>query len=481
MHFIDDHEMVAIDISFHKNVSVLKETFIRIKKDMNAIGRFRPVYHLHRALEVKVFGTNFKAISVYLAALNGIISFLLFFFMLRAGFNLIEALAFTLVTMVGPQSETWWMLGTNEPIGMFFLASALLLIIVGSRSATGWRAWALLAVSIILTTLSKESFILTVPALLFLVICLYAWYRKINLIDALFRFLPLIIILYVVMLAELYLVKQDKLDYAGYSNKVPASQYISTLTGILTRDNYLLLLLAETAVLLVVTAFAFFAPRMKKLLPDQATGNFIIAGIYFIFGVLIFVPQVVVYTKSGFFGRYYLPLMLGQAMLLVVPLYLIRKTITNRILLIGSYGFCVAGIAFFIARNFNSVTQASQGFAQTGRTIQEVFAVIDEKADTGGKILMVTGPASYESIASVEVYLQHILKKPNPLYFFFTDKPSFPVKKKHRFENIKTTTDIEVIVILHGLEYQFLQLSADWFDPSRFQFKEIGSFVIYYR
>lgn len=168
-HFIDDHCLVSMKESLNKS-SFLETAYIYTKNDF--LIRFRPVFSFYYVLLVKVFSLNFFAMSVFMGFL-GIISFSFFYFGLKnLKFTIFQSVLFVFLAFVGFQMAIWWRLGTNEPIGIFFLSLSFFFLSKCVNNINYKLSNTLFVFFLAITSLCKESFIFIIPAFLFLKIWL---------------------------------------------------------------------------------------------------------------------------------------------------------------------------------------------------------------------------------------------------------------------------------------------------------------------
>ena len=320
-HFTDDHEILAIKNQLSGQGAW--DTYLGILyREIHSLGRLRLFYYLHRLIEVKAFGADLLIWSIYNGALAVFTSFSLYLFMRVAGFRTVEALLFPVLTLVGRQSAIWWCLGPAEAIGMFLLSLALLFMGLGAcsqRNKILFRALSILL--LFLSTLAKESFILAIPAFAFWMAWLSAEKEGLKTAEALKKNrIPILALLFIFaseILFIKYYVGPTKLAYAGFDG-FGAVKFLIAGAAISLFGHAALI---STG--LVMVFIAVFARRdgigrakeiVKKLIPPLVLFS------------SIFLPQAVLYTKSGIDYRYLQPSMLGFAFLIV---YLFRFTSEN--------------------------------------------------------------------------------------------------------------------------------------------------------
>ena len=313
-HFQDDHEI----ISMQEQLSSSDSNFFSVFKHWFKIDfakRFRPFSYISRVLEVSIFGTNFLLQSIY----NGIIavftSFFLFIFARLIKFSILESILFVLLTKVGIHSEIWWRLGMNENEGMFVLSIALIFMALSIYATKKNILYKMLFIFfVILSSLSKESFILLIPALLFWKVWLTYNKNKMSLIQSIKKNLPCIIILFFVFAIELFIILyyiDTVFDYAGVERRIEFYRYLDTMM-VLSKYGYQKIIF--TSFLLAVLLFFTNRDKLSNLRLSAFIKNFIPPAVLFL---LIVTPQVVLYAKSGINGRYLLPSVIGYSYLLI--------------------------------------------------------------------------------------------------------------------------------------------------------------------
>ncbi|MBI5892281.1 MAG: hypothetical protein HZB79_01285 [Deltaproteobacteria bacterium] len=324
-HLTDDHEAIRIhnDIKAQNNIIGVYKKWM--KEDFTF--RFKPLFVIWRVTEVSVFGDNFNMRLAYRGMLAVFTSFFLFLFFKKIGFSLLESILFPLLSFLGPQDTVWWAGGVNEAISMFFLSLTLIFMAYMIHAKKSRFIYGLLfALFAILTSLSKESFILMIPAIVFWMVLLYKENDGVSFFDSVKKNIWLIVILLLVMSAELFIVVKwfgtgGYGAHAGGLDGFNPLLYLKTAKDItLSISTIGLGLIIILSVLLVIYSSAEkgLYVRIKKFL-----GSFHYA---IILSILIISPQIVIYARSGVFGRYILPLILGYSIFL---LYIIKFLRTN--------------------------------------------------------------------------------------------------------------------------------------------------------
>ena len=307
-HFTDDHELLAIgkDIS----ESSLSVTMVKwIKSDSTF--RFRPIYYVHRILGVYFFGQNYLLWSIYAGILAVLSTFILFLFSLQTGFSFSQSVLFALLTLLGAQAAVFWRLGPNETIGVFFMSLTLYFLAKSMKSAQKLFYFAFLT-CLFLMTLSKESFIILVPAIVLWKLWLNVDIKGISWKESLKGDRSLMFVSLFIVSTELLLIKlhvnTKGLGYAGVEDIGLISFFRACLA--LFNFGYLGPIIAAIFISILLNDCRSIRQGMKRLILPLM-----------LFGAII-LPQIVLYAKSGIFERYFLPAILGNVFLLV---YLLKN------------------------------------------------------------------------------------------------------------------------------------------------------------
>jgi len=165
----DDHRIIAPLLTAHPGgiSGAVRMWASTIRQDVDEVGRFRPVNQVFDVIGPLVLGPHpllWHCISIALAMA---VAALLFAAALQLWQSPAAAAVFALVTLLAPDpgpTAAWYRLGPKEAWGMLFLAAALWMM-TRAAGKLRWSTEIVLFVLIVLTALSKESFLLLVPAL----------------------------------------------------------------------------------------------------------------------------------------------------------------------------------------------------------------------------------------------------------------------------------------------------------------------------
>jgi hypothetical protein len=298
----DDHRIIAPAITPHRGAVRMWLDALRL--DVVEVGRFRPVNQVFDVIGPMVLGQNPTVWHALLLSIAAVVTLLLYCAGTIAFRSPLAGCVFALVTMLAPDpgpTATWYRLGPKEGWTMLFVAATLLLMAAhaGKKGRAGELAIFLL---VALSALSKEPFVLLVPALLGVRVWLEARARNVRLGEA-FKSLRAVAIgyggIFVVGLCGIaYVVRSAGAhSYGGRSLALP----LDAIMRVLVRDGLRAPSLAIWFIPALLVLFLF--PRRVDL-----------------FGLLLLlawiVPQYAMYsTRGGLWDHYWIPCIVGFAAL----------------------------------------------------------------------------------------------------------------------------------------------------------------------
>ncbi len=492
-HFVDNHEVVQInkDVS-DANGNVAKVLTTWVKNDLG--GRFRPMYMADNVIVDTLFHGNFFLISIYHAILMVLIAFFLFLSLRKIGFNVIESVAFPLIAFIGHQSAILWRLGPNESIGMWYLSLTLISMVYAVKSENRKYIFQILFVVFSsLTLLCKESFLLLTPAIILIYFFLELtknemqnWKTIIS--KHLVEFSILIIIFISSLTFVLKNVNTESLGYAGIKG-VEFRSYLNAFTTLFFSGKIGLISLLFFLISCVTNYFVKYN-KEKTLL-----NHFFL----FIIVLAIVLPQVYIYGKSGIFERYFLPGILGWALMLIYSLNSIRQIIIFKFdikYLKVYFVFEILLISFMLLPRVVKESEEAKIFTEEGRNVNEVFSFIIENADSTETILFIADPVTdFERTFSFRRYLNCTagLKKlytcpiiqPNMNNFekgLIKDFGNTIGGEKLNFYKLSNKNIVKLVVVFPLLSNRGNQTVKDLgYNLSDFTFYKKGSYHLYLR
>ena len=447
-HFVDDHEILRIESDLRVN-SFREVSENWIHDDIKIIGRFRPLYYLHRVFEAKIFGSDLKAWSVYtcfLACLT-MISFYsaLRYLKFRAG----ECIIFLIIAFAGPQMAIWWRLGPSETIGITFMAISFFFMSLALVKTKNNIPDLLFILFLILASLCKESLIVSIPAFLFFRIYYEKSKSNIKWIDALKhnKLMSVPLVIAVIEMTYMYL--------NAVSIPSNATGFTEILKGIISN----IVILVKTYPLLGLSGLIFI---IISIVTKGRLIKFNILPVIFL--VLLLVPCLVLYSQAGFYERYLLPSSIGFGFLIANLINGIDGSF-KRIKII-SYTLVIISISPLLMTSYEAAT----AFSREGRSISALLSAIKNSYRNGASVLLVVDPVEYyEQSYSLKKYL--FLSESINLYGFpVIDKSMDEISESllngwntyfrdARFENLNSPPDL--IIFLDD------KLIEDFFSDTR--------------
>ncbi len=478
-HFTDDHEIIKIDKNVNDNGFVNATVFI-VKNDLNI--RFRPFYYLHRITLAELFGTNFLYWSVYNVVLAIFTSYFLFLFIYRQGYKFIHALIFPFLTLIGAQSAIWWRLGPNETIG-FFLLSASLFFLVNAIFKKKKYQLIISLVFLFLASLSKESFTLFIPVYILMLIWFsYQCDSEKTILKIIQNNIILIISLLLVFFIEIYIilfvVGTNKIGYAGIDNSFNAINFIKSIYVFLRHNVYLYLIIF--GFFLLVQNLKSWKINLYKDFKNQMPYIFNI-----VIMLVIILPQMILYNKSGIFERYLLPLNFGFALLVIFLLKNVYESNNISLFSKRTFTFAIIYVIYSLFR-YDTLPNAKL-FAQEGFSTNKFISTILNNTKSNDSILVVLNSSqNYEWGHSINRYMT-IKANRKHINFLTVDRPlnndfekNLDVRFSHIFSNNivqEVNNDFSCIAIMPFSTNLAIKTKLD--SSKAYQRNNIDNFTVY--
>lgn len=307
-HFIDDHEIIRINQELSVQGDSLISCIIRwVGSDLNI--RFRPFYYILRVIWTAILGDNFTAWSVLKGAETVITMTFLYFCARLLKCNKLVSVFFSATIMVGTQAAVWWWLGPQEGIGMLFFAIGFFFLINYMNFNKSNDKY-LSILFFVISSLTKESFVILIPAVVFYAVFLgegQTWsYKQVaNSIRQKGDFVLIMLLTFIVEIFVIFFwVGTNQIEYAGIDATLKLGDYIRNILYSLKNELFIFSLWGT--ILLVLVCGGENYKQVLFLLKE------------FIFSMLVMLPQAILYAKSGMGQRYLLPWTFGFAYFWVI-------------------------------------------------------------------------------------------------------------------------------------------------------------------
>ena len=492
---VDDNQIYRLNIDLSEN------SFFDVAKDEVLVRFFSykrliPVFSFHKVLEAKLFGTNLFYWSMYTGAIAVLTAYFLYLFFINIKYSVIESLLFSTISVVGLQSVLWWKLIHGEGLAMMFLSLSLLAM---SRSVNKDKnvIWSLIAFILFafLAALSKESFILLLPALIFWRVWLL--YER-NGGDILVAIKSNAVVaaylgsffLYVLLLIKIVNSETIFSGYAGWDGFDRSIFYEKFLEFLVLSDLYILLVPMVACIALIVYV------RITKVV--VLVKHHFFKYIFFPFGlfVLIVIPQILLYMKSGFyieddysfyFQRYLLPGMIGYAFLSVFLLRELRVSQSSGAFDSAKYVWLASVLIMssLIIFKFGDAYESAERDGEMSNAFKVFYQNIDKHTNENDVILLVFNSAvGLREPVRIKYILNSMLHRKNIYYLGLPErletewsdssveinkyKPEITYDRHvNKLSNVKEI-DAVISVLPKELESSFFRAESAWLNKTEF-------------
>ncbi len=498
-HLIDEHILMEIHVDLTGADAELGTVMRKwVVMDFNE-RRFRPLYYISRVLRAEFFGLSWPAWSLYNAFLAASTSAALFLFGTLLGFTTLSSLCLAALSTLGRPSSTWWWLGTPEAEANFLLSLALLCV---ARSVTQGNSrirneLAAIVLSL-LASLTKEGMILYLPAIAAIRVWLPCWLYGRTLKSALLEAWPFIAALgFIAAIEILCLLLTVGTSGTGYAS-VDAGTFDP---GRIMSSLQYLAPVAAIRIPAAAMAIALLARVLyRQANTERAFVPLILGWLVFLIGAL---PQVLLYSKSGWVDHYFNPIAISCALLLVLSLEYLRRI--NRWIYLVFAVFLVLQIN----QRFKWTRNHAKHYASEGVALQQMLRSAVKCVHDDEPILLVANPRMhYEEAFSLRTYLA-VLWKQDRIYLstvgasgsqIFSNALSSQEQTRayldpkiledyyFRGDTLSRLNPVErerlgAIVILSpdSLQNDFLAGASDWLRPGRYRSTDFNPHAIQMR
>ena len=435
--------------------------------------RIRLVWPLF-VLQTKIFGTHIHLIRFLTVSMGALALFFLYLFGRGIRFGFLESILMGLLTVTGPYSYVWWRMQTHENICTLFMAAAL-------WAAAAERKW-LFILSLLVMSWHKESYMVIVPALLFLKLWLTKEKFSVSWARAMRRNGVELLVLGLGLGAQMALIVfvTGTLagGYVGYEGL-----FWEKLTGAwikLAQASHVEIWGALFLLALFSTAGIF---KNRSIRRQSLAGMFV-------FFVLLVAPQLVLFQKTGIRGHYVLPGVFGFWFVFFYTYFLIKDSLrpVQKLLLAALVGYlCWAQTA--------AAFESGVAFKNEGAIVSGLVQSVKNSTRPDDPILMVVDPGRHlEWSWAAKRYLESFARRQN-LWLFPIIRPNYSEREKYltyqsplsplrvyqgrTLRNLPNPENLAAIVVFPTSEIWFLSASHAWFNKYAYDRKMIGSFTLY--
>ncbi|MGQ9871740.1 MAG: hypothetical protein ACUVQO_13230 [Leptodesmis sp.] len=476
--FINDHIMVAMDQDLKESgfLPTVQKWLLLDRR----FGRFQPFYYAQAVILTIFLGVSSTVWFSYAYVLTSLMVYFLFLFARFLEIPSLTALIFASLALIGPQAIAWAQPSQPQLVGTFLLSASLLFAGISAKVDRYKTVFNVILICLVfLMSLSKESYIIFIPALTFIKVWLYHRIQQVPFRSAFMQNRLVIFALFGIAFLEiLYIIfgiSIKGMGYAGLDENTLQISKILSATITLFQKGHLSLFVLSFVLALTVTLW-------KRQSLKELVGQLI--PVFLIF-LLIVVPQIILYTKSGFYGIYFIPATIGTSLLISYTIFLLsfRSKILSKFVL---------GIAIFIIYTEMVTMWGSYSqMAKDSKTINNLFQAIYACTPNNEPVLIVANPrVRFEAYIAMKATLNSVFQRDNLLIAtyglektdFFSDTLGDaektllfldPLDILEHFENktilnFPDKSKIKAVVVFDDLDNDFLKTSSSWFVPENF-------------
>lgn len=380
-HFLDDHELIRMEVSFEQqSVSLLQSIKNWMVGDFH--WRFRPLYWIERVTGAYFWGSELLYWNYY-TAIKGIFTFYCLYFTARyLKYDRIISLIMPCVVMLGSQFTPWYRSANQENTGLLLCAFTLCMI-AAQAYRKKYQSWCYnipIMIGAFLCGLVKESFTLFMPAFIALKFWLEYWDEdyaesgKKRFIKCLKNNVLTYTVIMVSMLVNVcmiaFYVGVDKVSYAGFQEGTSLAAYLSGIKNSLMMYTIWYTMTAVAIIILAVMCYKSIGKNdIKKYWGLLCIGGFVMA------------TQLVAHAKSGMWERYIIPYILGYVFVFVLLAYRIfEKDKVHKTIFIGV-------MLFLIYQHAPVAYKGAQDYAYTGKMVNQLLTCIRDNTAEADSII----------------------------------------------------------------------------------------------
>ena len=519
---LDDNQIYKLQIEFSEG-SFFRVLFDEYKARFE-VNRLVPVFSTLKVIQARMWGGNIVVWTISTGVIGACTAALLYCFLRLCNSGKFEAAVFALISVLGEQSVVWWRRLHGEGVGMLLLSTALVLMAFQIRTRKR-RFEIAFSLCMTLAVFSKESFILTVPAVLLLKVWLSCRDQNITIFEAVKKSWLSILWLSAIFLAALAIVRfvigKTEFFYTGWVG-FDADRFANIVYQYGSVTNCWLL----AALWLILVGSAFIPvptvggrsigeksrkdkkkrQKQKQSIrqPSQRGARLTMAALFW---VTLTLPQLLLYMESGMlnvdnqghYARYILPGIVGYAFLIAELIRQIRLQAHGRgfIMLMVVTCVCIslvdkAGTAYREGQHFAEITMAYDDWFESiaEHTTPELPIVLVYRNGLRG--------GGYSTTIALRIYyiLSQRHDRGNIFYCPIPPSPTIEearmavtqadtrhhARKMQSVEKLPKSDDVQAIVILNlgrftdrdeetsdVLDEYLLKRKWAWFDPSQYR------------
>ncbi|NEQ98918.1 MAG: hypothetical protein F6K30_19730 [Cyanothece sp. SIO2G6] len=482
--FINDHAMISManqtgELGLWRTI----QTWVLLDHRM---GRFVPFHYTLQAIMTYLLGLNSFYWFVYIGILASLSVFFLFMFAWLIEMPFLAAIVFPGFALVAA-ADMWARPSYTQGPGAFLLSLALFLSILPNKFKKFSKVIDLfLIISVLSSSLIKESFIIFIPALILIKAWFYSRENGKSLYESFFDNRIVFGILTAIFVLELtYIFTVIGADGMGYAGIQEDTFDIANIW----RSIVILFEKGDMVVFLISSAVAIALTLWKRVGADSYL-RYIFP--YSLITFAIVSPQILLYSKSGidgFFNNYLIPATIGTALVISASLAFLNRH--SRLLFYGAITLSLV----LIFSKFPPFLRGYHRLAQDSFYMNELIRQADRCTPDEKYVLIALNPrVRYEAAGATRTAFNHLYDREKLVLAtyglegtdFFSDTYkeaekawSFlsPQSVSQLYEGVtigsfENKEEISSVIVFDQLDEEFFQTSGDWFEKSKFSVEE---------
>jgi hypothetical protein len=481
--FEEDYELIEIRQALDSGRGMIG-TAVHYAAEVERRAR---IYYLPRVLQAAAFGDRIEGYRWSFVLLGMTAMFLFFGAMRLWRLGRIEALLLTLLMFAGPPMTVWWRMGTTENLGMFFLSAALYAGFRSSGSAARSGSWkALYVLCAACASLSKESFLVILPAMVWVQLWHEAEQTGGSIRSAAARNLAVIAVLAALAAVQLGLILGWTGSVIGGYVGVEGLSAAKLLRA--GKDwvagGYPWLLAALMGLMLIDRVYISMSRSVSGPVPGLVSRSGWPQALVSV--ALIITPLLILFQKTGMGHYYVLPAKLAHVILLITALRLVAMSRTRSLkwiaILLLMTQVTVATVSSW---------QASRDFLDRSLSVQALIETVRDSGPPEDRVLVVADAARHiEWSRASKIYLEHLAGRTSVFLYPIIRPKLSPFEKflvyeqQHRAlkifgDQIGAGSKAKLIVCLPQTEIWFLIASKSWFQRDRYDRTVVKNLTFY--
>jgi hypothetical protein len=388
-----------------------------------------------------------------------------------------------ILTFFGWQSEIWIRPLLPDAYAMFFLSFCVVFsgLSVYDRKHSGFYKIFLVVFSLPMS-LSKESYIIFIPTLMFLQVWIWSYFNQKSFSQSIKENYLVLFSLSLIFTAELgyilFFLGTGGTEYAGVDkNSFDLLALFLSAQKVLFHGYFIVALLLLTLLLVIA-----------KIKGDSLLNLFREIFPFFLLLCLALVPHIFLYSKSGIVASFYL-----YPAILMVCLFLVKILSLFELKYKFFYIFAIALVFFSVLAKLPAVKASYAINANEAYNTNSLIKKLEVCTVLQDQILVVINPRiRYEASFALKTVLDKVYNRKNLVVATYgLDKTNFhstilekderawmfldPEEVHAKYNNktilnIKKKDDIRAIVIFDNLDHEFEKTNSDWFNPRKYEF-----------